>query len=107
MKGQRMSFPDAIEWLANYYGMLIEYDETVRKKAAKDGSQKESFCKRMLMESGLTEQDVTATVYDLSDSHSKFKQRTFTSGTVNSRGEIDESGVSSIRRNILTATRGR
>ena len=92
MKGQRMSFPDAIEWLANYYGMLIEYDETVRKKAAKDGSQKESFCKRMLMESGLTEQDVTATVYDISDSHSKFKQRTFTPGTVNSRGEIDESG---------------
>ena len=26
MKGQRMSFPDAIEWLANYYGILLEYD---------------------------------------------------------------------------------
>lgn len=92
MKGQRMSFPDAIEWLANYYGILLEYDVPVRKKPANDGSQKESFCRRMLRESGLTEQDVTATVYDLSDSHSKFKQRTFTPGTVNSRGEIDESG---------------
>ena len=93
MKGQRMSFPDAVEWLANYYGILLEYDEPVRKASAgKEKQHKESFCRRMLRDSGLTEQDVTATVVDISDSQTKFKQRTFTPGTVNGRGEIDESG---------------
>lgn len=95
MKGQRMSFPDAVEWLANYYGILIEYEESLGRKSGKSrpgAAGVESFCRRMLRDSGLTEQDVTATVCDITDSHSKFKQRTFTAGTVNGRGEIDESG---------------
>ena len=93
MKGQKMSFPDAIEWLANYYGILIDYDEPARKKTSgKAKSQKDSFCRRMLRDSGLTEQDVTATVIDISDSQTKYRQRTFTPGTVNGRGEIDETG---------------
>ena len=93
MKGQRKSFPEAVEWLAGYYGITVEYDEPARRKPKGPGKDvKESFCKRMLEGSGLEEKDIMATVNDINNTHSKFKQATFTPGTINSKGEIVESG---------------
>ena len=87
MKGQRKSYPEALEWLASYYGVVVEYDEPARYSGEKcNSSKKGTFCKRMLEGSGLTEKDVIATVNDINDSHSKFKQATFTPGAIDNKG---------------------
>lgn len=100
MSGQKMSFPDAIEWLANYFGMLVEYEEPVRKQPKEKPSAKKkpiSFNDIMLAGSGLTPDDTMATVYDSTDSTVTKKVCTFKSGTVNSRGEIVDGDDSVIR----------
>ena len=93
MKGQRKSYPEALEWLASYYGVVVEYDEPARYSGEKcNSSKKGTFCKRMLEGSGLTEKDVIATVNDINDSHSKFKQATFTPGAIDNKGQIVTNG---------------
>ena len=88
MKGQRMTYPEAIEWLASYYNMVVEYDEPPRKKTQKSSGK--SFCKKMLEASGLTNTDLMASVIE--DENTKVKRCTFVSGTLAKDGTIDESG---------------
>ena len=88
MKGQRMTYPEAIEWLASYYNMVVEYDEPPRKKTPKSSGK--SFCKKMLEASGLTNTDLMASVIE--DENTKVKRCTFVSGTLAKDGTIDESG---------------
>lgn len=88
MKGQRMTYPEAIEWLASYYNMLVEYD--VPKQKALSKSTTKTFCRKMLEASGLTNSDLIATVIE--DENVKTKRSTFVSGTLAKDGSIDESG---------------
>lgn len=88
MKGQRMTYPEAIEWLASYYNMLVDYD--VPKQKALSKSTTKTFCRKMLEASGLTNSDLIATVIE--DENVKTKRSTFVSGTLAKDGSIDESG---------------
>lgn len=90
MKGQKMSFLEAIEWLASYYNCPVEYDEPKPKERPSAKSVKKSFCKRMLEESGLSYSDLTANVIE--DGGTKAKKCTFLAGTVDKGGEIDLTG---------------
>lgn len=60
-------------------------------KAAK-GIDVDSYCARMLAESGLTFEDVTAKVYKTGDTQSIFEQRTFRPGTIDERGMLTTKG---------------
>lgn len=96
MKGQRMDFVEAIEWLASYYHEVVEYNEekprnTPKKKADKVAPE-QNFCKRMLTESGLTREDVTASIYTNDDQNTFIQRPTFIPGTLDRDGLIDETG---------------
>lgn len=101
MSGQRMSFPDAIEWLAQFYGLTVEYDEPASReipaKRSSKGKKSDSFNDRMLAASGLTPEDTMATVFDRADSTITRKACTFKPGTVNGRGEVVDGDDSVIR----------
>ena len=88
MTVRKDTYPEAIEYLASHYGMVVEYEEE-RKKAKK--SEASNFCKRMLTQSGLTYADVTATVKE-GDNEAVTTLRTFISGTLTKDGEIDKEG---------------
>lgn len=88
MTVRKDTYPEAIEYLASHYGMVVEYEEE-RKKAKK--SEASNFCKRMLTQSGLTYADVTATVKE-GDNEAVTTLRTFVSGTLTKDGEIDKEG---------------
>ncbi len=93
--GQRMDKLEAIKWLANYYNIYLEEEAPARRKSApqeKKTSKKETFCAKMLRESGLTPEDVTATVFDSSPESTKLRKPTFVAGTINSRGEYQKDG---------------
>lgn len=98
MKGQRMEYTEAIKWLADYYGIIVE-DENQRQIREKVKTQKNgqeiSFCKRMLTASGLTKEDVTAHIID-GDNKLKIKRPTFVPGTIGNRGEIEKNGDDAI-----------
>jgi DNA primase len=63
MKGQNMSFPEALEYLARHCGIVLTENAPrpikppARKGTGKLGVKKNSFCARMLEESGLTFDD--------------------------------------------------
>jgi len=96
MKGEKMSFPDALKYLADHLGIYIETPQakarpgaTVKKKkTGKLCVRKDSFCARMLEESGLTYDDVTAKIFKKDESRSVFQSKTFRPGTINDKGEI-------------------
>ena len=60
-------------------------------KAAK-GLDTGSYCARMLAASGLTFEDVTASVYKTDDTKSVFQCRTFKPGTIDERGMLTAKG---------------
>lgn len=91
MKGQRMDFVEAIEWLASYYHELVEYNEEKPRQTKKD-SEGKNFCRRMLTESGLDVKDVTASIYENDDSKTFIQRPTFISGTLDKDGQIDKEG---------------
>jgi len=89
MSTQKLSYPEAITLLANKYSIEIKTD-----KKSKNGFQaspqnrnvKETYCAIQLIESGLTEKDVTASVYV--DDSSRKEIPVFQSGTRDSYGRI-------------------
>jgi len=96
MKGEKMTFPEALKYLADNMGMLIAVKETKpktptakkTKKSDKSGAKYDSFCARMLEESGLTYKDVTAKIFKKDENHSVFESKTFRHGTINDKGEV-------------------
>ncbi|MDR1981350.1 MAG: DNA primase [Tannerellaceae bacterium] len=94
LKGQNMSFPEALEYLARKFGIILTEASPAKKKippAKKKGTKridKNSFCARMLAESGLTEEDVSARVYKSDDTKSIFQLRTIRPGTIDQYGNI-------------------
>lgn len=101
MKGENKTFPEALEFLADKFHIDIQKPEPVKKKPvpgmkkqskAAKGEDVNSYCARMLSESGLTFEDVTAKVFDRKENHTTFECRTFTKGTIDAKGEIDKNG---------------
>lgn len=97
------SYTDALDFLAKEFNVIL--DERPQKKPAKaapvkmkkssktaKGVDTESYCARMLAESGLTFEDVTANVYKSDDKSSIFQARTFKPGTIDDRGQLTTKG---------------
>ncbi len=109
--GPRMSLQEAVECVCHHYGEIPVYDEPrkmpARKATAGKREEKKydnaiddsrSFCSRMLEESGLTKEDVTAHVrLALGDSDAR-EVVTFQKGTINDRYEIDPAGDDAVIR---------
>lgn len=99
MKVEGMSLPDTLSYLVDRYSIYLPDKQIVQpqpkkipvtSKTKKDpkGKEKDSFCYKMLEASGLTYDDVRASVYKSDDTKSIFECRTFRPGTVNDKGEI-------------------
>lgn len=97
MKGKNMSFPEALEHLAKTF--FIELEELVQKpkparklkptKAAQRMDQlEESFCSRMLAESGLTYEDLEFKGWRTSDNSLEVDIRPFQPGTIDDTWKI-------------------
>ena len=100
MRVEGNQFPEALEYLAGKFSVLLDAVPEQKKKPVKmkQGSKKakgndvNSFCAKMLAESGLTFEDVTANVYKTGKNESIFKLRTFRPGTLAENGTIDPRG---------------
>lgn len=93
MKGENLSFPDALEYLARHVGYIIhepDVKQPAKKEVKKTANQ--SFCARMLAESGLTKKDVTAKVYRKDENSTVFEHATFMSGTITNKHEAELNG---------------
>lgn len=101
MRVEKKEFPDALDHLARKFNVILDQRPDEKKKPVakmKKGSKKakgndvDSFCAKMLSESGLTFEDVTAKVYKTNDTTTIFECRTFSPGTINENGAIDSKG---------------
>lgn len=96
MSAEGMTFNDALEYLAKNsmsFSINVRPSRNSRQKDEKSskaakGIDVDSYCARMLAESGLTFEDVTAKVYKTGDTQSIFEQRTFRPGTIDERGML-------------------
>jgi hypothetical protein len=96
MKGGKMSFPEALKYLADQFGIFIEapvstlkpVSAKMSKKTGKLGVSKNSFCIRTLEQSGLSYEDVTAKIYKTDDKRTAFQSKTFRPGSIDDRGNI-------------------
>ncbi|MDR1343940.1 MAG: DNA primase [Tannerellaceae bacterium] len=94
MKEENMSFPDALEYLAGKFGIILSEPAPKKKikpspvKSSTKRINKNSYCARMLAESGLTDTDVEARVYRADDKKSIFTLRTIRPGTIDQYGNI-------------------
>jgi hypothetical protein len=94
MKGREMTFPEALEYLSKKFNIFIEEPKpavrvkpktNIKTKRIKD---RDSYCFRMLSESGLSEDDVTAHVYKSDDTKSIFQLRTIRPGSLDQYNNI-------------------
>ncbi|MCC2233396.1 DNA primase [Bacteroides fragilis] len=101
MSAEGMTFNDALDYLAKKFNVILDQRPVIKKQPAKKmkkgskaakGIDVDSYCARMLAESGLTFEDVTAKVYKTGDTQSIFEQRTFRPGTIDERGMLTTKG---------------
>ncbi|KAA6348459.1 DNA primase [termite gut metagenome] len=101
MKAMNKSFPEAMEYLAHKFHIDISKPEPPPQKSVskmKSGSKSakgqdvNSFCARMLSESGLTFEDVTAHIYRKDETKTTIQTRTFRAGTLDETGNITPKG---------------
>ncbi len=100
MKAEGMEYLAALDYLARKFNVILDTPPVAKqqkvpsfpkaKSKEMKGKRADTYCARMLAESGLTYQDVTAKVYRHDDAHSIFEVHTFTPGTLNERNEIVE-----------------
>ena len=94
MKGQGMAFPESLEYLAKKFNVFLDDPKpTVKAKPkvnakVKRKRDKDSYCFRMLSESGLTEDDVTAHIFKSDDTKSIFQLRTIRPGSLDQYNNI-------------------
>ncbi|MGL4519604.1 MAG: CHC2 zinc finger domain-containing protein [Phocaeicola sp.] len=97
MKFEKMDWPGALDYCARKFNVLL--DEKPKKviapikkmkKSSKEakGQDTTSYCARMLAESGLTFEDVTASVFKSDDNKTIFQGPTFKPGTIDNQGKI-------------------
>lgn len=89
------TLPEAVEYLANCYGEMVEYEEPAskpkaKKKATAENSGK-SFCAQMLESSGLTGADVEARVKLDKDQEGIQTVKVFQKGGLDERYNLDPS----------------
>lgn len=82
---QGKPYQEALQLLAQQFNITITNTEPRIKKKAKAS---ETYCSRMLRESGLTAKDVQAKIYRKDENHTSTVSQVFRPGTINSRGEI-------------------
>lgn len=102
MAVENMEYVAALDYLAHEFNVLLDQRPEPKKKKpaikmkkgskAAKGADVETYCARMLAESGLTYEDVTAKVYKTGDTQSIFECRTFKPGTIDERGAITTKG---------------
>lgn len=85
-KVQNKSYVEALEWLANHYGILLDNPAPRKfkeKKAprAQQRQEERTFLDKVLEDSGLDHDDITATVYD-EDDKTERSVRVFEAATV-------------------------
>lgn len=98
MGAKDYTYPNALHYLAENLNIILHEKEVTQKKVlqkqtkkqAKEnrGEHPDSYCFKMLTESGLTPADVTANVYKTGDNKSVFQLRTFRPGTLDPKGNI-------------------
>ena len=96
-RAEDMQFLEACDYLARKFNVLLDpkpekkpSKPTKMKKRSKEakGESVDTFCARMLADSGLTYQDVTAHIFKKGDTQSIFEAKTFRPGTVDEYGNI-------------------
>ncbi|MBR4094706.1 MAG: DNA primase [Bacteroidales bacterium] len=92
MNGHGMDYPTALKWMADHFNIQISDPVRPVRSERCNGEQKESYCSKMLRESGLTKNDVIARVITGDNNHTIFKQATFVPGTVGRDGGVDKTG---------------
>lgn len=102
MAVENMEYTTALEYLVRKFTVILDQRPEPKKKQSvpkmKKGSKEakgidvDSYCARMLSESGLTFEDVTAKVYKTGDTHSVFECRTFKPGSIDDRGALTTKG---------------
>lgn len=101
MTVEGMSYTEALGFLVEEFNVLLDQRPALKKKKpakikkgskAAKGIDTNSYCARMLAESGLTFEDVTARVYKTGDIKSIFELRTFRPGTIDEHGLITPKG---------------
>lgn len=98
MKGLNKSYPEALEYLVGKFNVQMDetpaspvkvIPKTIKKSSkASKGEDPDSYCSKMLAESGLTYEDVTAHIYKSDDTKSVFQIRTIRPGTIDGKGNI-------------------
>lgn len=82
MTGRGMNYPDALQYLAQYCGIVLEEPAQKATKHYKD------FCSEMLEKSGLTRTDIRATVLKENGSTALITLPTMKAGTIDRHGNI-------------------
>ena len=92
MKAQNKTFPEALEYLQHKFSIVVDTPKVINiKSSAKKNSKKtESYCNRMLSESGLTSKDVQASVHVKDTNKTVLTSKVFKAGTVNQYFDIAE-----------------
>lgn len=82
---QGKGYIEALELLARQFNVPISFSE---QKTEKKTKKSDSYCKRMLQESGLTPKDVQAKIFRKDENKTTTVSPVFRPGTINNRGEI-------------------
>jgi hypothetical protein len=97
MKAEGMDYPQALKTLAEHFNIILS-DPRQRQTQKKAASKKQgkhdtdSYCARILADSGLTFADVTAHVYKTGETKTIFEMPAFFKGSIDTRGEITRDG---------------
>ncbi|MDD3194383.1 MAG: CHC2 zinc finger domain-containing protein [Paludibacter sp.] len=90
MKAQNKTFPEALEYLQHKFSIVVDTPNPAKPKKAIKQKKSESYCESLLRMSGLTQQDVQATVFVQDTNKTVLTSRVFKSGTVDSFFRIVE-----------------
>lgn len=93
MKGEKMSYPDSLEYLAKEIGYIINEPEKKTTEHSKRSNEYESsYCFKMLADSGLDKEDIKVNVYTKEDRSKTIERYPIRKGTMSDTGEIKPDG---------------
>lgn len=92
MKGQDKTFVESLMYLAERFSVVLIPDEPIKirkkdKPKPQRGSAPDSFCAKMLTESGLTPEDTTIPLIEIDKNTTLENVKTFCSGSVDDKGK--------------------
>lgn len=100
MKGHNLSFPEAIKVIADFYNILLTEPSKPMKAAVMqtptEAAAPESFCAKMLRESGLEKKDLKVRCFKSDENSTVAEMYSFFPGSINQKGEIDRNGDDAI-----------